>query len=210
MKVLPYMKVMLFSLAALCASVVLGQTTAPDTLVKGITDDVIQLIKKDKEIRAGNPRRIAEVVETKILPHFDFARMTQIAMAVNWRRATPEQQKRLVEEFKSLLVRTYSNALTLYRDQTIDFKPLRARPEDTEVTVRSEVRQPGKQSVALDYDMEKTPNGWKVFDVKVGGVSLITTYREDFAGQVRQNGIDGLIKVLAEKNHSGNTKKPVS
>lgn len=204
------MKVLLSFLFALFAPAALGQATAPDVLVKGITEDVIQIIRKDKEIRAGNSKRIAEVVETKILPHFDFARMTQIAMAVNWRRATPEQQKVLTEEFKTLLVRTYSNALTTYRDQVINFKPLRARPDDTEVTVRSEIKQKGAQSVALDYDMEKTPSGWKVFDVKVGGVSLITTYREDFSGQVRESGIDGLIKVLAAKNRSGETKKPAS
>ncbi|MBI4291387.1 MAG: ABC transporter substrate-binding protein [Betaproteobacteria bacterium] len=202
------MKALLSFLLVLFAPAAFGQATAPDVLVKGITDDVIQIIRKDKEIRSGNPRRIAELVESKILPHFSFARMTQIAMAVNWRRATPEQRKALTEQFKTLLVRTYSNALTAYRDQVIVFKPLRARPDDVEVTVRSEIKQKGAQSVALDYDMEKTPEGWKVFDVKVGGVSLITTYREDFAGQVRESGIDGLIKVLAEKNRSGETKKP--
>lgn len=200
------MKALLSFLLALFAPAAFGQ--APDVLVKGITEDVIQIIRKDKEIRSGNPKRIAEVVEVKILPHFNFARMTQIAMAVNWRRATPEQKKALTEEFRTLLVRTYSNALTAYRDQVIVFKPLRARPEDVEVTVRSEVKQKGAQSVALDYDLEKTPEGWKVFDVKVGGVSLITTYREDFAGQVRESGIDGLIKLLAAKNRSGETKKP--
>ena len=126
--------------------------------------------------------------------------MTQIAMAVNWRRASAQQQQALVAEFKTLLVRTYSNALSLYRDQVIDFKPLRARPEDTEVTVRSEIKQRGQQALALDYDMEKTSQGWKVYDVKVGGVSLVSTYREDFAGQVRDAGIDGLIKVLVSKN----------
>lgn len=173
---------------------------SPDQLVQGITTEVIGIIKKDKEIQAGNPKKIQELVETRVLPYFSFTRMTQIAMAVNWRRASPEQQQALVAEFKTLLVRTYSNALSLYRDQVIDFKPLRARPEDTEVTVRSEIRQRGQQPLALDYDMEKTAQGWKVFDVKVGGVSLISTYREDFAGQVRDAGIDGLIKVLTSKN----------
>ena len=172
----------------------------PDQLVQGITTEVIGIIKKDKEIQAGNPKRVQELVESRVLPHFNFARMTQIAMAVNWRRASTEQQQALVAEFKTLLVRTYSNALSLYRDQVIDFKPLRARPEDTEVTVRSEIKQRGQQPLTLDYDMEKTAQGWKVFDVKVGGVSLISTYREDFAGQVRDAGIDGLIKVLVSKN----------
>jgi len=173
---------------------------AADQLVQGITTEVIGIIKKDKEIQSGNPRRIQELVENRVLPHFNFARMTQIAMAVNWRRASAQQQQALVAEFKTLLVRTYSNALSLYRDQVIDFKPLRARPEDTEVTVRSEIKQRGQQPLALDYDMEKTPQGWKVYDVKVGGVSLVSTYREDFAGQVRDSGIEGLIKVLVSKN----------
>jgi len=177
-----------------------AQGTAPDVLVKGITMDVIAIIKQDKDIQAGNSRKISALVEQKILPQFNFARMTQIAMAVNWRRATPDQRKQLTEQFETLLVRTYSNALSLYRDQVIEFKPLRARPEDTDVTVRSEIRQSGAQAVTLDYDMEKTPNGWKVYDVKVGGVSLITNYREDFANQIRAGGIDGLIKALASKN----------
>jgi phospholipid transport system substrate-binding protein len=126
--------------------------------------------------------------------------MTRIAMARNWRLASPEQQKELTREFRTLLVRTYSTALTSYRDQAIEFKPLRARPEDTEVTVRSEVRQPGAQPVSIDYEMEKTPDSWKVYDVTIGGVSLVTTYRETFAAEVREHGVDGLIKALASKN----------
>lgn len=174
--------------------------STPDQLVKGITNDVISAIKQDRELQSGNSKRIADLVETKVLPHFNFGRMTQIAMAVNWRRANPDQQKQLVNEFRTLLVRTYSNALSLYRDQSIDFKPLRARAEDTEVTVRSEIKQRSQQAVTLDYDLEKTPAGWKVYDVKVGGVSLISTYRDEFATQVRNDGIDGLIKSLSTKN----------
>ena len=195
---------LLVSLLSLAA---LAQENAADVLVKGITTEVIGIIKQDKDIQAGNPRRIADVVETRILPHFNFARMTQIAVAVNWRRATPEQQKVLTEEFKTLLVRTYSNALSLYRDQVIDFRPLRMRPDDTEVTVKSEIRQRGAQPVTLDYAMEKTPAGWKVFDVKVGGVSLITNYREEFSAQVRESGIDGLIKTLVSKNRGARADK---
>jgi len=176
---------------------------SPDQLVRAITDEVIGIIKKDKEIQAGNSKRIQEVVEGRVLPHFNFTRMTQIALAVNWRKATPEQQKLLVEEFKTLLVRTYSTALALYRDQSIDFRPLRSKPEDSEVTVRSEIKQSGRQPVSLDYEMEKSAAGWKVYDVKVGGVSLISTYRDDFAGQVRDAGIDGLIKTLSAKNRQG-------
>ena len=187
-------------LVAAFSSLAAAQETAPDVLMKSITTEVVAIIKQDKEIQAGNPKRIAEVVETRILPHFNFTRMTQIAVAVNWRRATPEQQKALTEEFKTFLVRSYSNALTLYRDQVIEFKPVRMQPEDTEVTVKSEIRQRGAQPVTLDYDTEKTPAGWKIFDVKVSGVSLITNYREEFTAQVRESGIDGLIKTLVSKN----------
>jgi len=194
-------------LIAVFSSLATAQETAPDVLVKGITTEVIEIIKQDKEIQAGNPKKIADVVESRILPHFSFTRMTQIAVAVNWRRATPEQQKVLTDEFKTLLVRTYSNALALYRDQVIQFKPLRMRPGDTDVTVKSEIRQRGAQPVTLDYDMEKTPAGWKVYDVKVSGVSLITNYREEFAAQVRESGIDGLIKTLVSKNRGAKSDK---
>ncbi len=201
------MKNLLSLLLVAFSSLALAQEAAPDVLVKSITTEVIGIIKQDKEIQAGNPRKIADLVEKRILPHFSFARMTQIAVAVNWRRATPEQQKALTEEFKTLLVRTYSNALSLYRDQVIDFKPLRMKPDNTEVTVKSDIKQKGAQPVTLDYDMEKTPSGWKVFDVKVSGVSLITNYREDFAAQVRESGIDGLIKVLVSKNRGARPEK---
>ena len=201
------MKYLLSLLLVAYSSLALAQDVAPDVLVKSITTEVIGIIKQDKDIQAGNPKKIADVVEKRILPHFSFARMTQIAVAVNWRRATPEQQKVLTEEFKTLLVRTYSNALSLYRDQAIEFKPLRMRPDDVEVTVKSDIRQRGAQTVTLDYDMAKTPSGWKVFDVKVSGVSLITNYREEFAAQVRESGIDGLIKVLVSKNRGAGPEK---
>jgi phospholipid transport system substrate-binding protein len=194
------MKTLFVVIAGLLAAVVQAEDLAPDVLVKSISEEVITIIKQDKEIQAGNPKKIADLVETKILPHFDFVRMTRIAMARNWRLASPEQQKELTREFRTLLVRTYSTALTSYRDQAIEFKPLRARPEDTEVTVRSEVRQPGAQPVSIDYEMEKTPDSWKVYDVTIGGVSLVTTYRETFAAEVREHGVDGLIKALASKN----------
>lgn len=183
-----------------------AQEVAPDQLVRNITQDVISVVRQDKDIQSGNARKIAELVDSKVLPHFNFQRMTQLALAVNWRKASPEQQKALTQEFRILLVRTYSSALSSYRDQAIDVKPLRARPEDTEVTVRSEVKQRGAQPVTIDYDMEKTPGGWKVFDVKVGGVSLITTYKEEFSNQVRDAGLDGLIKTLAGKNRQAESR----
>jgi phospholipid transport system substrate-binding protein len=179
---------------------------APDQLVRNITQEVISVVRQDKDIQSGNTRKISELVDSKVLPHFNFQRMTQLAVAVNWRKASPEQQKALTQEFRTLLVRTYSSALSSYRDQAIEVKPLRARPEDTEVTVRSEVKQRGAQAVTIDYDMEKTAGGWKVFDVKVGGVSLITTYKEEFSNQVRDAGLDGLIKTLAGKNRQAESR----
>jgi len=186
---------------ALLAPLAQAQTVAPDVLVKTITDEVASAIKKDKDIQAGDTAKAAELIEAKIVPHFNFTRMARIAMARNWRSATPEQQKQLASEFKTLLVRTYSTALVNYKEQRIDYKPLRAKSDDTEVTVKSEVKQSGSsQPVSIDYEMEKTDNGWKVYDVKVGGVSLVTTYRDTFASEVRERGIDGLIKSLAAKN----------
>jgi phospholipid transport system substrate-binding protein len=132
--------------------------------------------------------------------------MTALAMGPNWRKATPEQQKALIDQFRTLLVRTYSSALSSYRNQVIDFKPMRGQAADADVIVRSEVKQPGGEPVSIDYSMEKTPGGWKVYDVVVGGVSLVTTYRETFTNEVRNNGVDGLIKALADKNRQLETK----
>jgi phospholipid transport system substrate-binding protein len=190
-----------FLVLAVLPPVARAQAVAPDVLVKTITDEVTAVLKKDKDIQAGDTKKAADLIESKIVPHFNFVRMARIAMARNWRSATPEQQKELAAEFKTLLVRTYSSALINYRDQQIDYKPLRAKPEDNEVTVKSDVKQSGSsQPVSIDYEMEKTDNGWKIYDVKVGGVSLVTTYRDTFASEVREHGIDGLIKSLAAKN----------
>lgn len=198
-----------FLVAALFIPIALAQVLAPDVLVRTITEEVVAVLKQDKDIQAGDPKKIAELLETKVVPHFNFMRMTRIAMARNWRSASPEQQKELAGEFKTLLVRTYSTAISNYRDQKIDYRPLRAKPEDTEVTVKSEVKQSGSsQPVSIDYEMEKTPNGWKVYDVKVGGVSLVTTYRETFASEVKDHGVDGLIKSLATKNRQSVRAKP--
>jgi phospholipid transport system substrate-binding protein len=187
-------------LLALASAAATAQETPPDQLMKAMTDEVLALLKQEKPGQGSFSRKLADLVEHRVLPHFDFARMTRIAAAAGWRRATPEQQQRLVEQFRTLLVRTYSNALSLYRGQTIDFKPLRAPGGENELTVRSEVHRSGRQPVALDYEMEKTPSGWKVYDVKVGGVSLISTYREEFATRMRQAGVEGLIEALAARN----------
>jgi len=185
---------------ALVVQTVAAQSTAPDALVRSVTDEVVGVIKQDKDIQAGNRQKTIALVEQKVLPHFDFTRMTALAMGPNWRKATPEQQKLLVEQFRTLLVRTYSTALSAYRNQVIDVKPPRAQPNDTEVVVRSEVKQSGAEPVTIDYSMAKTPGGWKVYDIAVNGASLVSTYRETFATEVRNGGIDGLIKSLSAKN----------
>jgi phospholipid transport system substrate-binding protein len=176
---------------------------APDALVKRVAEDVLQIVRTDPKVQAGDQQRIKEVVETKLLQHFDFTRMTALAMGRNWRTATPEQQKRLADEFRTLLVRTYSSALSTYRNETIDYKPLRADPNASDVTVRTQVVRQGGQPVQIDYAMEKTPDGWKVYDIVVGGVSLVTNYRDEFNAQIQSGGVDGLIKALATKNAGG-------
>ena len=180
--------------------------TAPDVLAKNTTQEVLALIKQDKDIQSGNQKKLLDLVEAKVLPHFDFTHMTRLAVGKNWRAATPVQQQALVNEFRTLLVRTYSNSLAAYKNQTIEFKPLKMQPGETDVTVKTQVIQPGGQPVPIDYSMEKLQDGWKVYDVTVDGVSLVINYRGSFATEVRQGGIDGLIKVLAEKNQSSAKK----
>lgn len=195
----------------LAASAASAQDLAPDALVKSISNEVIAIIKQDKGIQAGEQRKIEHLVDAKVLPHFDFARMTALAAGRNWSKANAEQQKALTGEFRTLLVRTYSNALTNYKNQVIEFKPLRAAAADTNVTVRTQVRQTGAEPANIDYDMQKTPAGWKVYDVVVGGVSLVTNYRETFNAEIREGGVDGLLKSLVSKNRSletqGSTKR---
>ncbi|HEY5293817.1 MAG TPA: ABC transporter substrate-binding protein [Burkholderiales bacterium] len=191
---------------ALVAPASLAQGVAPDALLRAVTVEVIGKIKQDQEFQAADPAKVAALVEATILPLFDFAHMTRLAMARNWHLATPEQQRVLTEEFKALLVRTYSTALAHYRGEVIEFKHLRAAPLDAEVTVKSEVKQVGKERMTLDYDMEKTPAGWKIYDVKVAGVRLVTTYRDIFAEKVRDGGVDGLIKSLVDGNLGGGSR----
>jgi len=179
-----------------------AQDVPPDVLVKNVTTEVVDLITKDKEIRSGNRTKLIQVIEAKVLPHFNFSSMTALAMGQNWNKATPEQKKRLVEEFKTLLVRTYASALSAYSEQRFDFRPLRARPTDTDVVVNVRVIQSGAQPVPIDYSMEKTAAGWKVYDVMVGGVSLVANYRTEFNASVREVGIEGLIRNLQAKNRS--------
>ena len=195
------------TIATLIAILALGaaqaqELTPPDVLVKQVTLEVVDLIAKDKEIRGGNRAKLIGLINEKVLPHFNFNSMTALAMGQSWNKATPEQKKRVTDEFKTLLVRTYASALAAYSDQKFDFRPLRARPTDTDVTVNVRVLQPGTQPVPIDYSMEKTASGWKVYDVMVGGVSLVANYRTEFAYTVRNSSIDGLIKDLRTKNKS--------
>lgn len=174
----------------------------PDVLIRNVKSEVIDIIKSDKDIQSGNPRKTLELVETKILPHFNFQRMIQLAMGREGRQATPEQLRVLTDEFRTLLVRTYAQALTEYRDQEISYRPFKMAPADTEVRVRTEVRQPSRKPISLDYYLAKTAAGWKVYDVEVGGVSLITTYRSSFGQEIQKNGVDGLIRSLQAMNQA--------
>lgn len=178
---------------------------APEALVKRITGEVMAAVKADPAIQAGDVNRIIQLVDEKIMPSVNFSRMTASAVGRHWRQATPEQQKQLQEEFKTLLVRTYSGALGEVKDQTVTFRPLRARPEDTEVVVRSEVRGRG-EPIQLDYRMEKMADGWKIYDLNVLGIWLVETYRTQFSQEINARGIDGLIAALAQRNKSNTGK----
>lgn len=172
----------------------------PDDLVRDTAQDVLAIVKKDKDIQAGSQKKINDLVEAKVLPHFDFKLMTQYAVGKHWRQATPAQQDALTNEFRTLLVRTYSTSLSAYKNQTIEYKPLKMQPGDTDVTVKTQVIQPGGQPIPIDYSLQKEANGWKVYDVVIDNVSLVTNYRGSFGTEIRKSGIDGLIKTLIEKN----------
>lgn len=173
---------------------------APDALIKRISGEVLDTAKNDKEIQAGNQKRIMDLVETKILPYVDFQRMTSLAAGRYWRDATPEQKNQLSAEFRTLLIFTYSGALSQVKNETIDFKPLRADPSDTEVEVRSQVNMTRGEPVVLNYRVEKTPTGWKIYDINVLGAWLVEAYKGTFASEISKGGVDGLIKTLQAKN----------
>jgi phospholipid transport system substrate-binding protein len=196
-----------FAGAAATAALVLAggamaQEMTPDALVKNVTLEVVEILQKDKDIQKGDRKKVIALIEVKVLPHFNFQAMTASAVGRNWNKASAEQKARLAEEFKTLLVRTYASALAAYSNQKFEFRPLRAKPTDTDVTVNVRVMQSGTQPVTIDYDMEKRPGGWKVWDVRVSGISLVANYRTEFDNQVREAGIDGLIKTLQTKNRS--------
>jgi phospholipid transport system substrate-binding protein len=183
-----------------------AQATAPDALIKQVSSDVLEAVKADKSIKQGDVNKVIELVDAKVMPHVDFARMTASAVGRYWRQATPDQQKRLQDEFKILLVRTYSGALAQVQDQTVELKPMRAAPTDKEVVVRTEIKGRG-DPVQLDYRLENTGTEWKVYDINVLGVWLVENYRNSFSQEISSNGIDGLIGKLVERNKSAGATK---
>ena len=193
----------LFSGVTSAAEGVSATTTAPDALARSVTDDVLVAMRNDKAIQAGDQKKARELIESRIAPHFNFAGMTQLAVGKNWSAANPEQRKALIAEFRALLVQTYTASLQLYRDQKIEYRPLKLAANDTDVLVRSLVRQSGGgEPVQVDYGMEKTDTGWKVYNVKIGGISLVESYRSTFNTEIQRNGMDGLIKTLRDKNRA--------
>ncbi len=185
---------------AACVPLLAAAQEAPDVLVKRVTDELLTIVKTDKELQAGNTRKVVELAEQKVLPYFDFPRMTRLAVGRNWNTANDAQKEALVKEFRTLLVRTYSSSISAYRNQTIEMKPLKMVAADKDVTVRTAVIQQGGPPIPIDYAMEKSDAGWKVYDVTIDGVSLVTTYRGTFNDQIQKGGIDGLVKTLVDRN----------
>lgn len=191
---------LLFCFALAVSGVAQAAENTPDALVKSTADEVLAILKKDADIKSGDQQKAIQLIDAKVLPHFDFTNMTQLAVGKNWARATPAQKQQLTNEFRQLLVRTYSSALTEYRNQTIEYKPSNTAPGATDTTVKTLVNQAGGQPLEIDYSMHKVGNAWKVYDIVVDNVSLVTNYRNSFSTTVRQSGIDGLIKMLSERN----------
>jgi phospholipid transport system substrate-binding protein len=194
------MRRLLLLFLAFFAAPALAQELSPEDLVKKVTADVLEVVKTDKQLAAGDKQKALKLAEEKILPLIDFEEATRLAVGRAWREANPEQKKSLVSEFRSMLVRTYSNALEGYQGQTMKVLPSRTKPGDTEATVRNQYLRPGAKPVPIDYQMHKTGQGWKIYDITVEGISLVLTYRSEFDAVVKQSGIDGLIKRLREKN----------
>ncbi|MFZ3320926.1 MAG: ABC transporter substrate-binding protein [Usitatibacter sp.] len=192
-------RILVLLLTALLPALAAAQET-PEALVKRVTDEVLTIIKNDKDIQAGNVTKVAQLAEQKVLPHFDFERMTRLAVGKNWRDATDAQKKTLEDEFRTLLVRTYSSSLAAYRNQAIEVKPGTTGAGDKESVVKTAVIQQGGPQIPINYSMEKTDSGWKVYDIVIDGASLVTTYRGTFNDQIQRGGVDGLIKSLKERN----------
>lgn len=182
------------------AGVVQAEVVAPDVLIRATVQDVVAIVKQDKDIQAGNQKKILELVDAKVLPHFDFTRMTQLAVGKHWRTATAEQKKTLSAEFRNMLVRTYTRAFVEYRNQTVEVLPFKMAADADEATVKTMINKPGAQPIPVDYEMKKGANGWKAFDIVISGVSMVMSYRGTFDTEVQKNGIDGLIRMLSDKN----------
>lgn len=188
-------------LAALCwAGVAQAEILAPDVLIRNTVQEVIEVVRTDEDIKAGDLQKTLALVDEKVLPHFDFKRMSRLAVGKYWRRASEEQKQALTTEFRNMLVRTYTKVFSVYRDQTIDVEPLKATSDEDEVTVKTTITKPGTSSIPVNYEMKLGENGWKVFDIYIEGVSMVMSYRSTFGSQIQESGIDGLIKALAEKN----------
>ena len=182
------------------AGVARAEVVAPDVLIRATVQDVVAIVKQDKDIQAGNQKKILELVDAKVLPHFDFTRMTQLAVGKHWRTATAEQKKTLSAEFRNMLVRTYTRAFVEYRNQTVEVLPFKMAADADEATVKTMINKPGAQPIPVDYEMKKGANGWKAFDIVISGVSMVMSYRGTFDTEVQKNGIDGLIRMLSDKN----------
>lgn len=197
-------KKIFFFIALIFVSINLFANIGPDELVRKTADDVISIIKQDKDIQAGDANKIYKLAEEKILPYFDFERISRLVLGKAWRTATDDQKTQFKYEFKNLLLRTYAVALSKYKDQKIEYKPLRMKPTDEIVTVKTEIIQSGAQPIDVDYALAKQDNGWLVIDIIIEGVSLVTNYRSQFASEIKRNGMDSLIKELANKNKTNN------
>lgn len=184
-----------------------AEITPPDVLVKHAAEEVLEIVKKDKDIQAGDQKKIFALAEEKILPHFDFERISQLVLGRYWTRASKDQKEAFEREFRSLMLRTYATALSKYRNQIIEYKPLRMQPGDSKAVVKTQILQPGGQPIGIDYTLEKMAEGWKVTDLVIEDVSLVTNYRSQFSNEVRQSGLDGLIQKLAEKNKGAGTDR---
>lgn len=198
-----YLFLLIFSFFVGPAAYAAEALVAPDVLARSVTDEVLAAIRTDKAIQAGDQKKARELIESKIAPHFNFAGMAQLAVGKNWSAANAGQRKALIAEFRALLVQTYTASLLLYKDQKIEYRPLKLAADDNDVLVRSLVRQSGGgEPVQVDYGMEKTDSGWKVYNVKIGGISLVESYRSTFNTEIQKNGVDGLIKTLRDKNRT--------
>ena len=204
------LKQFLVALSLLCFSVTVFAIESPDELVKRTAEDVLAVVKSDKDIQAGDQGKIFALAEEKIVPNFNFDKVSRMVLGKNWTKATPEQKTAFQAEFRSLLIRTYATALSKYRNQVIEYKPFRKASESNVASVKTLIVQPGGQPIAVDYTLEKQADAWKVYDIVIEGVSLVTNYRGQFAQEIRTNGLDSLIKKLADKNRAAETKSSKS